>query len=202
MDHNSIHVGFDCDGVLRNLRSKIISSFVEKYPEHRKIMRDPHETDDWDLRTALRFYDEDVYQQLMDHAFNDPKSSYDVFRNADPYPEVSEYSRYFKMLERAGMIVSICTQQSDVWRRIATVQWLHVNNIEYHNIIITGKNTKQVFSLDYLIDDHARNVIDVDGSGGTGVMMERAWNKKESNRVKHSVSSINQFVKFVLDQEL
>lgn len=197
-----IHVGFDCDGVLRKLRAQAINSFLEKHPEHHQLFHEPEDVNDWDFRTSFKHFDQEVYDMLMDYVFGNPKTSYKVFRNAPIYPEARDFSRFYNVLSKSGFKVSICTTQNTAWQQIATTQWLHENQIQFDNLIMAGENSKHIFGLDWLIDDHWKNVADVDRSGNKGVLMVQQWNKKDKRRVKRQVNTIEQYVNMILNEEL
>lgn len=195
------HVGFDCDGVLRNLHETAFDYFFKEYPNLKKHFKDPPTPTSWGFKSSMKTFDPEVWETFNSFVFGEVESSYKVFRNAKSYPETSDFSRYYKMIKKAGGIVSICTTQKESWHKIATLQWLENSDVVFDNVILAeGKKGK--FGLDYHIDDKWENITAVEGSDGVGFLLKRPWNKNSRNRVKRKVDSIESYVREVLNKEI
>ncbi len=195
------HVGVDCDGILRNFHESAFRFFFQEYPHLKEYFKSPPVPTAWGLKSAMKTFDEEVYSQFREFAFENVESSYKVFRRAEPFDEVSEFSRYYNMLKKAGGRVSICTTQKEAWHRVATVQWLENSAVNFDEIILSG-GEKGHFGLDYHIDDKWQNIAAVESSGGEGYMLLRKWNKDSTNRVDNTVSDIKEFVDRILNEEV
>jgi len=155
----------------------------------------------WGFKSALKDFDKEVYDKLTSFVFEDVESSYKVFRNDKTFDGIEEFSRFYKMLKKAGGQISICTTQKEPWHRIATLQWLENSSIVYDNVILAG-DKKGHFGLDYHIDDKWENIAAVEKTGGTGYLLKRKWNSKSRNRVKNKIDSLERYVKAVLNKEV
>lgn len=199
-----MHIAFDCDGVLRDFQTNAINLFLSENPEYEEYFKKPLRWDGWSPRTTLKDSNEEIYSEFTDFLFEDPETSYKAYRTADPFDEVSEFSRYYKMLKKIGCQVSICTSQGSSWQRVAAVQWVDENISEFDNVVLCGSESegKGSFDFDYLLDDKWQNVADVDKQGGRGVLLKRNWNTHRLNRVKRAVDDIEEFVKMVISEKV
>jgi len=198
-----IHVGFDCDGVFRKLREHIINCFLNQNPSLKSKFKDPYNAKEWDLKDAI-IDDENnkIYTKIKRFAFEDSETSYKIFKSAPCYEDTFQFSRYFKLLNKLGCTVSICSKQVDSWRKHGTLQWLNKNNMPHDNLIFCNEDNKHYFGFDYLIDDKPQNVIGVDQYGKAGFLMKRPWNSTDRNRIKYKVDSVEKFVEHILNKEL
>ncbi len=77
--------------------------------------------------------------------------------------------------------VFIVTYQPNTLTAKLTIQWLEEREIRYRGMIFTEQ--KGLIQLDYLLDDHVRNLEEC--KLGVGVCMDRPWNQEwQGLRVK------------------
>lgn len=200
MRKDALHVGFDVDGVLRNLVKHTIESFAEDYPDYAPFLADPKKVDKWHANEWLSVKNPEVGQALFDYLLENEETGYQCFRNAAPYEEVFDFSRLFKILKHIGAEVSICTHQKHWWQKIATIEWIHEHKIPHDNIILVNKD-KGHFGLDYLVDDHVLNIQRVNQTGGTGILYLQNWNKRRIHDVKFAVNTLKEYVDHIVEEE-
>jgi hypothetical protein len=197
-----IHVGFDNDGVFRNFYRGVHDEFLKDYPEMEPYMFDPDNAEIYRFENMLSVADESWKDRLVDFCFNDPETSYRVYRNAPAYEsQVRQMKEGYRRLKKAGAHVTICTTQKTPWQQRATIEWLHEHKIPYDNVIMVHEH-KGLFNLDYLIDDHLNNVLAVEKSGGTGVLKRMPHNRDSLDEVDFHTSSIENYVTFVLNDQI
>jgi len=197
-----LHVGFDVDGVLRELRNRVIDVYKEEYPKYGQFFKKGI-SNSWSFRRSMKPYNNSVYQHFDDKMFNNPSKKVvrKVYRDAEAYSEArNHFSKYYNILNAAECEVSICTHQPIYSRAEATVEWLQLHSIPYDNVIVTRNGDKSIFGLDFLLDDKPQNILDVSSSGGTGVLMLQPWNKTETSKVKYTARSINDYLKIVINK--
>jgi hypothetical protein len=135
------------------------------------------------------------------YCFENPKTSYRVFRHSPAFEQEVQMMRdAYDMFKKAGMEVSICTTQKRPHQKLATLQWLQEHAIPYDNVIMVN-DLKGHFGLDWLLDDHLKNIIDMDRSDGSGVLRVRSYNRYKLNRVKRSVESIKEYADMIINEE-
>lgn len=191
-----MHIGIDVDGVLRRLVANIKKEFLKDHPKEKSNFRPVSSLETWGIENLAE--SEELGQKIREFAFSNPKTSFRCFRNADVVPGTpKEVAKLYKELKEENHVLSICTSQSNVWQRQATMEWLHENLIPFDNVIMTGTG-KGHFGLDYLFDDRVKNCVAVEQNGGRGVLKNRTYNRHGKERLPKNADTVTEYKNIIL----
>lgn len=190
-------IGFDVDGVLRQLTEYGIKTYFLKYPEHKKyfIGMNSWELTDW-------FSNVDASTCCKQFMFDESPTSRYVFENAPIYDDVKSWNNniYKRLKDKIndGEIL-IVTSQKTSWAKIATINWLDKNDIKYDALIFSNK--KYHLNIDYFIDDKPKTceLFDSIHLSNTAVLRSHLWNKKSTHYLR--VNTITEFVDKIIFSE-
>ena len=168
-----LHLAVDVDGVLRNFVDGLYEMIIAEDPTITDRIRPPHTLDSFHIQNIAE--DEDTRQAIMDFAFNEPETSYRLFRWSRPlYRELDRYKKLYRSLkenEDTDWTISICSSQHTPHQRQATADWLAAHEVPHDNSIMTSTG-KGGFGFDVVIDDHIDNCLDVLQSGGYSILKQ------------------------------
>ena len=178
----SKHIAIDIDGVLRNFMDEVYNRFREEYPHLRDELIHHSRIEAFHIK-HIAPDSKDVQRKIVEYAFSDPHTSYEVFRFADPYLDaLSEYRRFYIQAQKHGHTVSLCSSQRTMHQKTATMDWIEAHDVPNDNVILTSAE-KGIYGFDVCIDDHVDNCLSVLENGGEAYLMMHPFNLQRRDEV-------------------
>lgn len=163
--------GLDVDGVLRDFNGQLEQVFKLHNPQY---IDEDFNCTSWDLHEHYPI-GEDIYDFIWrDHPT-------EVFLGAPMYPTaLSELIILWNVLQSTnGSLIFVTSQKPS--SRAPTLQWLaqHIPPEMLQEIHI--EHDKALVPIDYLLDDHLRNIRDLAHAGKRAICLNRPWNNPETS---------------------
>lgn len=186
-----MRIGLDCDGVLRNFTDSVKRVVVREYPEFKNELELPIKMT-WDFESWLPFWTED---EAEDFIF--VKHYYDIFANADPYPEAIEDWIILKEWEKINghELVLVSAQRNQTV--IATTEWIGTNKFDFRELHYIAEKWK--VDVDILIDDNPKKLKafkEKSVSSGDAICFKQPWNTKLHNSY-HTIDRLSDIIDLV-----
>lgn len=160
MENKIITIHHDCDGVLRNFIDYAMMVLYKVHPELKKYELPRGKSTGWGFNGMFDPKVAKKAEELCNTVFfENPKTSYDIFRNAKPLVSVDEWKNHVSILKNKipNCRIVISTHQETTAARIATIEWLNENIDNVYDDLIFTKE-KQLFNGDYLLDDKPKMI--------------------------------------------
>lgn len=185
-----MHVSIDIDGIMRMFLYSVVEEYKKHHPEKARYLIDFDDIDEWGMKKLASR--QDVGEHLLAFSMEEPQTSFECFRNADPWPgSISKVENLYEVVHQHGDILSLLTSQRTPWQQQATMEWIHEHELPYDNIIMTSTG-KGSFGVDALLDDRTKNVMAANRGGAKyAVLMNKPYN--DSDPCPYVVNDIDDY---------
>jgi len=185
-----MHISVDVDGIIRMFLYNVVEEYKKRHPDKAQHLVDFDDIQDWGMtKLATR---KDVGEHLLTFSMEDPKTSFECFRNAKSWPgSIGEMESLYRTVHNHGDHLSLITSQKTPWQRRATMEWVHEHEVPFDNVIMTSMG-KGDFGVDSILDDRTKNVLAAkDGGARYPVLMDKPYNR--SGPCPYVVNSIGEY---------
>jgi len=167
----------------------VVEEYRKHHPDKAQYLVDFDDIHEWGMtKLATR---EDVGEHLLRFSMENPKTSFECFRNADPWPgSIGEMEALYLTVHENGDKLSLITSQKTPWQRKATMEWVHEHEVPFDNVIMTATG-KGDFGVDAILDDRTKNVMATVDDARYPVLMNKPYN--DSEPCPYVVGSIEEY---------
>lgn len=200
MRHNKI-VAFDVDGVTRDLLDSIFNFIYD----NNKELYDKYDLaamSSWDVKSCVKKeYDADsIDREFSKYVFDTHENCYRIYRNATVHSDAENFKELYYQLKQCGYKVAMLTSQKNAAQRIATIEWLDEHGIMHDHLLFVNTPDKQIYGVNYHLDDNVKVTNSVNASGNNGVLLKRWFNTDDVKLATGKVvDSIPAYVEHVLN---
>lgn len=191
-----MHISIDVDGILRMFLYSVVEEYEKHHPDKAQHLVDFEDINEWGMtKLATR---RDVGEHLLTFSMEDPKTSFECFRNAQPWPgSLGRVKILYETVHDHGDKLSMITSQKTPWQRKATMEWLHEHEVPFDNVIMTATG-KGDFGVDAILDDRTKNVLGAaEGGAQYPVLMNKPYNN--ADLCPYVVSDIDEYRKVIYE---
>ena len=204
-----ITIHHDTDGVLRDFHSFAEKLFYEQYPQYEQYKVHPSKIRGWWFKDE--YWPEEKGQEvddIMTELFFGGDFTYKVFRFAPALVTPERWKTHIDELKTAfpNCRIVISTHQYTMLSKLATIEWLDENKIEYEDLIFSSE--KNLYHPTYILDDKPDTIetIHGNGNGSVGVLFKRergnGWYRRDNKDIDFMmVDTLEQFRGFIFSRE-
>lgn len=183
---NKLRIGIDVDGVLRDFEGRIIQLL-------RKKGMNVHRSDDYSACMKYEVDGETVARKI----WGTGEFLIPVMEQAPVIPGALE--AYNMFCNDSDFEVFIVTAQQKISQE-PTHNWLMNNGFDKHVKTFYFRD-KLLAPCQVLIDDRFENVMDYQGNGRMGIMINHKYNHKHLDRVRHIVDNLQDAYKLLKEMK-
>ena len=170
-----MRLAIDCDGVLRDFIGSVKRVVARECPEYKDQLDKLPEN--WDFITWLTFWTE---EEAEDFIF--VKHYYDIFVNADPYPEAIEDWPILKewSVKNNHDLVLVSAQRNQTVN--ATSEWIGINKFDFRELHYIREKWR--VDVDILVDDNMKKLKsfkEKSVASGDATCFKQPWNTELHN---------------------
>ncbi len=177
-------IGLDCDGVIRDLYSKLCEVYIKKKGKTHWCLQ----PDKWEKYYVADYFS--IGGEIYNFWFKD--CAFEIYLDAHAYSDIGHLFR----LRDAGVEINIITNQPNYETALYTMHWLNKANFPYDSIHFTSRKTD--VECDIYLDDGNAYIKQFVDCGKKFYIMNRAWNSDVSGPRVHS---IKEFVDIIVGEK-
>lgn len=201
----TLNIGFDVDGVLRELFPHATNIFLKAHPHYNKHFKQFKQLTSYDTINWLKNPDENINKEFRNYIFRNNSCSH-IYTTAPIYPDAINFNDLITKLKselwamNIKSNVYIITAQRVLEQIVSTISWLKDHNItNYDSLIIT--DNKGTFGLNYIVEDSVDNCRVVKQSGGVPILRLQPYNKHFDEEFAYCTTSLPQSINCIIDIE-